>query len=430
MVAVPHAPTRGQLAFIIATACLVTPASLLAQGGMPVGPEFQINTYTTSAQQRPVVASDSAGNFVVAWDSAFQDGGFYGIYAQRFDSTGTPVGAEFRVNSYTTLVQLFPAVASDAAGNFVVVWESLGQSYNYGVFAQRYSSTGAPLGGEFRVNTYTAANKRYPQVASDAAGNFVVVWQSYYQDGPFDWGIYAQRFASTGAPLGGEFRVNAFFGLDQLHPSVGCDSLGGFVVAWQSEVQDGSGFGIYAQRYAGTGAPLGGEFRVNTYTTDQQAQPSLNSDAAGNFVIVWRSRLQFGQGYNLVGQRFASAGAPLGVEFRVNTYDAGYQLHPSVASDADGNFVVVWDSGPSSQDASGYGVFAQRYASTGAPLGVEFRVNSYTTHNQRHPSVTAEPTGEFVMVWDSYLQDAGTPGIFGQRYRAMVPVELVGFRID
>jgi hypothetical protein len=104
MTAVPHAPTRGQLAFLIAAACLATPASLLAQGGMPVGPEFQINTYTTSGQHRPVVASDSAGNFVVAWDSAFQDGSFYGIYAQRFDSTGTPLSAEFRVNSYTTLV--------------------------------------------------------------------------------------------------------------------------------------------------------------------------------------------------------------------------------------------------------------------------------------------------------------------------------------
>ena len=50
---------------------------------------------------------------------------------------------------------------------------------------------------------------------------------------------------------------------------------------------------------------------------------------------------------------------------------------PSVASDAAGNFVVVWDS--ADQDGSDVGVFGQRYASSGAPLGPEFRVNTYTT---------------------------------------------------
>jgi uncharacterized membrane protein len=33
-------------------------------------------------------------------------------------------GAEFQVNTYTTDHQTSPAVAADAAGNFVVVWES------------------------------------------------------------------------------------------------------------------------------------------------------------------------------------------------------------------------------------------------------------------------------------------------------------------
>jgi hypothetical protein len=33
-----------------------------AQGG-----EFQVNTYTPNAEQRPAVASDGSGNFVVVW---------------------------------------------------------------------------------------------------------------------------------------------------------------------------------------------------------------------------------------------------------------------------------------------------------------------------------------------------------------------------
>src|SRR6185503_4434191 len=89
---------------------------------------FRVNTYTTHSQDFPAVASDSAGNFVVVWQSGYQDGGggflAPGVFAQRFASTGAPRGPEFRVNTYTTDRQHLPAVASDTSGNFVVVWSS------------------------------------------------------------------------------------------------------------------------------------------------------------------------------------------------------------------------------------------------------------------------------------------------------------------
>jgi hypothetical protein len=37
---------------------------------------------------------------------------------------GNPVGPEFRVNAFTTGHQRWPSLAADAAGNFVVVWVS------------------------------------------------------------------------------------------------------------------------------------------------------------------------------------------------------------------------------------------------------------------------------------------------------------------
>ena len=126
------------------------------------------------------MASDSSGNFVVVWESDSQDGSSYGVFGQRYASTGAPLGPEFRVNTYTTGHQGHPAVASDSSGNFVVVWPSYSQDgSSYGVFGQRYASTGAPLGPEFRVNTYTTNSQSCPAVASDASGNFVVVWTSY-----------------------------------------------------------------------------------------------------------------------------------------------------------------------------------------------------------------------------------------------------------
>ena len=105
---------------------------------------------------------------------------------------------------------------------------------------------------------------------------------------------------------------------------------------------------VFGQRYGSDGNPLGGEFRVNTYTTGSQHESSVASDAAGNFVVVWQDGIVFGDGqdgssYGIFGQRYDNSGNRLGTEFQVNTHTTGTQLRPSVASDATGNFVVVWE---------------------------------------------------------------------------------------
>jgi hypothetical protein len=65
---------------------------------------------------------------------------------------------------------------------------------------------------------------------------------------------------------------------------------GGFVATWASFGQDGSGYGVYAQRFDASGAAVGSEFRVNTFTGyTYQYYPSVDTDGRGNFVVVWRS---------------------------------------------------------------------------------------------------------------------------------------------
>ena len=92
------------------------------------GPEFQVNTYTTYGQIRPSVAVSAAGDFVVVWESVGQDGSAYGVFGQRFDNTGGNVGTEFQINTYLTSNQVRASVAVGATGDFVVVWDSEGSS--------------------------------------------------------------------------------------------------------------------------------------------------------------------------------------------------------------------------------------------------------------------------------------------------------------
>ena len=97
---------------------------------------------------------------------------------------------------------------------------------------------------ETLVNTTTSNSQGTASVAVDADGDFVVVWQSYGQDGGY-YGIYAQLYNASGVAQGSEFLVNTTTSSSQYSPSVAVDDDGDFVVAWQSFGQDGDGFGIY-----------------------------------------------------------------------------------------------------------------------------------------------------------------------------------------
>ena len=391
-----------------------------------VGWEFQVNTFTTSGQRFPSIAADADGDFVVAWESIGKDGSGFSAHAQRYNNGGVPQESEFGVNTYTTGNQSAPSVAIDVDGDFVVAWGSDGQDGSIsGIYAQRYNSAGVTQGAEFRVNNYTTGNQNSPQVAMDSAGDFVVAWTSSGQDGSVD-GVYAQRYNATGVAQGAEFNVNTYTSGTQSFPTVAMDSAGDFVIGWMSNLEDGSGYGIYAQRYNAAGIPQGGEFRDNTYTTGNQGLgfsgggPSVAMDSVGDFVVTWMSTgAQDGSGDGIYSQRYDAAGLPQGGEFRVNTFTTDNQRTTSVAMDAEGDFVVVWLS--KLQDGSSYGVYSQRFNAAGVAQGSEFKVNTYTTDGQFDPTVAMDSAGDFVVAWyGSVGHDGSGYGVYAQRY-AVVP---------
>lgn len=406
-------------------------ALFLLGSGLPpaasqlLGPEFRVNSFTTGFQDIPSLAASGSGDFVVVWQSSGQDGSDSGVFGQRFNSAGSPVGPEFQVNSYTTSYQRSPAVAADGSGNFVVVWESAAQDGSTsGVFGQRFDSAGIPQGSEFQVNSYTASYQSAPAVAADSLGNFVVVWNSRFQDGSYQ-GVFGQRFSSAGTPAGSEFQANSYTTEGQYAPGVAMDGLGNFVVVWDSRYQDGSYFGVFGQRFSSAGSPLGSEFRANSFTVNDQLDPAVAADGSGDFIVAWKSTDQDGSNYGVFGRRFNSAGVPQGSDFQVNSYTTNDQGPPAVAADDAGNFVVVWAS--RYQDGSDYGVFGQRFDPAGAPAGSEFQVNTHTTSAQLFSAVAAAGSGKFVATWTSSGQDGDGLGVFGQRYGSATSIFSDGF---
>jgi hypothetical protein len=388
-------------------------APVQAQQPEPLGSEFRVNSYTTSIQRFPAIARDSAGDFVIVWSSVGPDGSSYGIVGRRFDSGGNPIGSEFLVNSYTTLNQRHPAIAAAAGGTFVVVWESYQDGSGSGIFGRRFDSGGNPIGSEFQVNSYATAYQKLPKIATDAAGNFVVVWESEAQD-LTSYGVFGRRFDSAGNPLGSDFQVNSYLTGSHRYPAIAADAGGNFVVVWHSGVQDAGGYGVFGRRFDSAGNPLGSDFQVNSYTTGLQLYPAIARNSGGSFVVAWTSLGQDGSYGGVFGRRFDSAGSPLGSEFRINSHTTGDQRSPAIALDAGGNFVVAWNG--YNQDGSGSGVFGHRFDPGGSPLGSDFQINSYITGTQAYAEIATDASGNFVVVWESNGQDGSSYGVFGQRF--------------
>jgi Ca2+-binding RTX toxin-like protein len=360
--------------------------------GVKQGPEFQVNTNSAnSGQFDSDVAIDSDGDFVVTWTS-YDSVNPSTIRAQRFNKLGVKQGSEFQVNTpRADNAEAFQsAVALEANGDFVVTWtrSNPNGSPSRLVVARRFNNTGVAQGGEFLIDTAdTSDSQSDSDVAIDADGDFVVTWKRQTFDnfgGAYE--IFAQRYNNAGVTQGGPFLVNTTIE-DGTDPTIAMDSDGDFVIAWTAGVGSNpqypgfGGYNIFAQRFNSVGVRQGAEIPVSpinepTNSSLAENESSVAMDADGDFVVAWtkitssRPTSPYSSYYDrdVFAKRYNKTGAQQGEMFRVNTTTAKQQLIPDVALDADGDFVVTWES--SDQDGDRYGIFAQRYAGAGVSTGV------------------------------------------------------------
>ncbi len=270
-----------------------------ALDGTPLAGELAVSSFSTGDQNRPAVGADGKGEFVVVWQSAGdQDGDGAGIFGRRYSSDGASLCGEMLINSITTDDQITPRVAVGSGGEFVVVWR-IDSDSNPTIQGRTLDADCVP-GGEFEVTAgYQPAG---PDVATAVDGSFVVVWES--SEGGGIRNVFGRRYGSDGAPAGGPFQVNTYTAETQSNPAVAAGAGGRFVVTWDSSLgQDGSLFGVFGQLYASDGAAIGDEFQVNAYTTGYQAIPAVAMDSSGEFTVVWGDSRP-NSTINVFGQRF------------------------------------------------------------------------------------------------------------------------------
>jgi hypothetical protein len=191
-------------------------ARLYSGSGVPVGNEFLVNS-NSSPCANPAVAAGSDGGFMVVWGARDLVNIYNGwdICARSFSSASANAGGPIvTVNTSLYGDQYAPRINSIGT-DYLVVWTSLGQDGSReGVYGQFVHAGGTPVGGEFRVNTTTAGPQMQPAIASDGASQFVVVWTDY-NGLPNGFDLFAQRFVNVGTtsnlpPMAAPFVLRPF----------------------------------------------------------------------------------------------------------------------------------------------------------------------------------------------------------------------------
>jgi len=351
------------------------------------------DVYGGCSQQAPEITVAPDGSFIVCWYE-FRDGDA-DIWFQRFDSSGTPVGINEKVNTDVTMGwQGDPAIACYPNGNFIITWEDRRDIGNSDVFAQCFSSNGTRRGDNFRVNDSTASgDQSISSVFVVANGVGLIVWDDRRNGLTGD--IYAQFLNPVGSLRDSNFRVNddpLNYG-NQYEPDIAGDDSNRFVITWM-DGRDGN-WNIYAQRFYSNGNRIGNNFRV-TFHDSIQWSPRIACSPEGFFVICWNDRRR--NQWDVYAQIYNPEGQAINDNFRVNN-DSGnaQQLLGDVAINRYGEFIVVWADSRNGNDD----IYAQLFdLRTGTRRGREFKLNDDMGNNpQNSPTVNALPDGGYLIVW-------------------------------
>jgi hypothetical protein len=193
----------------------------------------QVNAVQGSGlkQDAPALAATPAGGYVAAWCD--ERNGVCDIRAAVLDAHGRTLNpsAQANIDPHRRIIEEHPAIAADGSGAFVVVWRDNRAGGTYNIYARRFDSNGEPIGDEIKVDEGAPedGDRHTPDVACDAAGNFIVVWMADETDDT----IRARRFDSAGVPYGPAFRVD--MGVEFAFtnsPAVAMSPAGAFTVAW------------------------------------------------------------------------------------------------------------------------------------------------------------------------------------------------------
>ena len=238
------------------------------------GTAVLIETDDVGTTRWPQVVSDSNGNAVAVWEQ--HDGTRYNIWANHY-TAGTGWGTAVLIESDDTGSSQRPQVAFDSNGNAVAVWQRHNGTRN-NISANHYTA-GTGWGTAVLIESDDAGNAEWPQVAFDSNGNAVSVWEQH--DGTRQ-NIWANHY-TTGIGWGTAVLIETDNVGNAFQPDVAVDASGNAVAVW-NQLDDTSASAMANRYVAGSGWGTAAAIENDSGHADA---PRVAVDANGNVVAVW-----------------------------------------------------------------------------------------------------------------------------------------------
>ena len=296
-------------------------------------------------------------------------------------------------------------VAVNASGQAVAVWQqSDGSTIN--IYANRYAP-GAGWGTPQRISPVVLETSQAPQVAIDGDGNAIAVWmQSSFTQNSGNNHIWASRYTAQ-VGWAGAVLIEAGPG-DAGYPQIAIDGSGNAIVAfWQHA---GGRIDIVANRYV-NGAGWGTAAAIEADDSGDTSAPQIAMDAAGNAMVVWAWASASGPpfSYNVWANRY-TAGSGWGSAGPIDSVNATTaNPAPHVALDGAGNAIAVWHR----PDGSWNSIWSSRHivaSGWGAPVLLETD-NTNSAHDAR---IAFDASGNAMAVW--IQSDGVLDNVLANRY--------------
>lgn len=229
----------------------------------------------------------------------------------------------------------------------------------------------------------------------DIAANHLYVDALNGQSGA-NLGVYFEPYSAV-EPDGVESAINSTTAGVQDYSTVAADAAGNYVVVWRSAA--GGNQSILARLFDAGGSPSTGEITVASGT--DLALPFVDMADNGRFAVTWSSGSDL---TNAFARVYAANGTPATNVLTVAAVQPNtrYQAH-GVAMDADGDFAVLYSSTKPRMT-----IKVQRYTAAGAINGKAIQVAQPSLINGRN-NIGMDDAGNFVVVWED-------PRILAQRF--------------
>jgi Ca2+-binding RTX toxin-like protein len=404
-----------------------------------MGNEFRVNTYENNFQFNPNITTFRNGEFLVVWDSYFNeyDDGVTATYiaAQRYTATGRPIGGEQILHAVDGCKSSDARIATLSDGGYVVTF--LFDTYDdilttkEKVYFRIFNKNGTERTTDaIRVDRVASFDAVAPEVIATANGGFKIIFGIDSAGPKFDQ-IYSQQFDRAGHPIGGNTLVNNHVGkFDQVYVRSATLNNGTSITIWNSEGTFEIGTDLDSNEIRGTITNRNGSVRRGDFhLSDNIGTVGYGGDGAGydvaslnngGFVISHRET-DLTRGGDLISyaqvQLFNANGHA--TSRILNAYRTDEVIFQTRVTQMDnGQIVVVWEQYSDQPGQIGEDIYARIFSKAGKPLSGRFEVgvDADKYDSQESPEVAALAGGGFIVTYTSESIDSDNEGIAARIY--------------